>query len=78
MIATEMKTQTNFRQTVLLNPDQKGPRAEESEQKLAHRIVGQARAIRRLNSLYQVFLAGMNSPNRPIGTMVHAPSIINT
>jgi ATP-dependent Clp protease ATP-binding subunit ClpB len=67
---TEMELQTDLTETVLLNPEQKGPRAEEFEQKLSHRIVGQERAIRRMSSLYQIFLAGMNAPDRPVGTML--------
>ena len=55
---------------VALNPAQKGVRAREFETKLASRIIGQERAVRRMSSLYQVFLAGMQSPNRPIGTML--------
>jgi ATP-dependent Clp protease ATP-binding subunit ClpA len=53
-----------------LNPAQKGVRAREFENQLASRIVGQERAVRRMSNLYQVFLAGMQSPNRPIGTML--------
>ena len=56
--------------TVLLDPDQKSPRAQEFEEKLAARIVGQERAVRRMSGLYQIFLAGMNPPNRPVGTML--------
>jgi ATP-dependent Clp protease ATP-binding subunit ClpA len=56
--------------TVLLDPDQKSPRAKEFEEKLSGKIVGQERAVRRLSGLYQIFLAGMNSPGRPIGTML--------
>lgn len=37
---------------------------------LSARIVGQERAVRRMTELYQTFLAGMNAPNRPIGTML--------
>jgi ATP-dependent Clp protease ATP-binding subunit ClpB len=55
---------------VALNPAQKGVRTREFENKLASRIIGQERAVRRMSSLYQVFLAGMQSPNRPIGTML--------
>jgi len=55
---------------IALNPAQKGVRAREFENKLASRIIGQERAVRRMSSLYQVFLAGMQSPNRPIGTML--------
>src|SRR5438067_10348025 len=55
---------------VFLDPDQKSPRAQEFEEKLSARIVGQERAVRRMSGLYQIFLAGMNPPNRPIGTML--------
>ncbi|HEX4946463.1 MAG TPA: AAA family ATPase [Blastocatellia bacterium] len=53
-----------------LNPDLKSPRAQEFEDKLSARIVGQERAIRRMTQLYQIFLAGMAHPGRPIGTML--------
>jgi ATP-dependent Clp protease ATP-binding subunit ClpB len=56
--------------TVFLDPDQKSPRAQDFEERLSARIVGQERAVRRMSDLYQVFLAGMNPPNRPIGTML--------
>ena len=55
---------------VFLDPDQKSPRAEEFEKNLGGRIVGQERAVRRMSGLYQIFLAGMNPPNRPVGTML--------
>jgi ATP-dependent Clp protease ATP-binding subunit ClpB len=70
MIATEMKRQTDLTETVLLNPEQKGLRAEEFEQELSHRIVGQERAVLGMSGLYQMFLAGMNSTDRPVGTML--------
>src|SRR5512132_1618532 len=56
--------------TVFLDPDQKSPRAQDFEEQLSARIVGQERAVRRMSGLYQIFLAGMNPPNRPIGTML--------
>jgi ATP-dependent Clp protease ATP-binding subunit ClpB len=57
-------------ETVLLDPEQKSPRAQDFEDRLGARIVGQERAVRRMSGLYQIFLAGMNPPNRPIGTML--------
>ena len=69
MIA-EMEKQNNTMETVFLDPDQKSPRAQDFEEKLASRIVGQERAVRRMSGLYQIFLAGMNPPNRPVGTML--------
>jgi ATP-dependent Clp protease ATP-binding subunit ClpB len=55
---------------VFLDPDKKSQRAQEFEDKLTARIVGQERAVRRLTGLYQIFLAGLNPPNRPVGTML--------
>jgi len=64
----ELRTNTNNR--VPLNPDLKSPRAQEFETKLAGLIVGQERAVRRISGLYQIYLAGMQNPGRPIGTML--------
>lgn len=57
-------------ETVFLDPEQKSARAQDFEDRLGARIVGQERAVRRMSGLYQIFLAGMNPPNRPIGTML--------
>src|ERR1700687_3137941 len=57
-------------ETVFLDPEQKSPRAQDFEERLGGRIVGQERAVRRMSGLYQIFLAGMNPLNRPIGTML--------
>ncbi len=66
----EMDTTNDTTGTVFLDPDQKSPRAQEFEERLSARIVGQERAVRRMSGLYQIFLAGMNPPSRPIGTML--------
>jgi len=66
----EIEKLNNTMGTVFLDPDQKSPRAQEFEERLTARIVGQERAVRRMSGLYQIFLAGMNPPNRPIGTML--------
>ncbi len=57
-------------QRILLNPDIKSPRAREFEEKLMARVVGQERAVRRLANLYQIYLAGLAHPGRPLGTML--------
>jgi ATP-dependent Clp protease ATP-binding subunit ClpA len=57
-------------QRILLNPDLKSPRAREFEEKLMARIVGQERAVRRLANIYQVYLAGLAHPGRPLGTLL--------
>lgn len=48
----------------------KSPRAQEFETRLGALIVGQERAVRRISGLYQIYLAGMQNPGRPIGTML--------
>src|SRR5437868_6739802 len=55
---------------ILLDPDRKSSRAAEFEQKLSSLIVGQERAVRRVSGLFQIYLAGMNNPTRPVGTML--------
>ena len=70
MAEMEMKNSNETVDKVFLDPDQKSPRAQDFEERLADRIVGQERAVRRMSGLYQIFLAGMNPPNRPIGTML--------
>src|SRR4051794_11474278 len=55
---------------ILLDPDRKSPRAAEFEDKLSGWIVGQERAVRRMSGLFQIYLAGMNNPSRPIGTLL--------
>lgn len=55
---------------IFLNPDKKSPRAADFEDKLSALIVGQERAVRRMSGLYQIYLAGMQNPTRPIGTML--------
>jgi ATP-dependent Clp protease ATP-binding subunit ClpB len=69
MLAT-MEKENETMEMVFLDPDQKSPRAQEFEEKLTARIVGQERAVRRMSGLYQIFLAGMNPPSHPVGTML--------
>jgi ATP-dependent Clp protease ATP-binding subunit ClpA len=67
--AEDMKT-VNTRRLVSLDPGRKSRNAARFEAKLASRVVGQERAVRKLASLYQVFHAGMTNHTRPIGTML--------
>lgn len=57
-------------QRIRLNPDLKSPRASDFESRLMSRIVGQERAVRRIANLYQIHLAGLANPGRPVGTML--------
>jgi ATP-dependent Clp protease ATP-binding subunit ClpA len=56
--------------TIFLDPEQKSPRAQYFAERLTARIMGQERAVRQMSSLYQMFLAGLNAPDKPIGTML--------
>jgi ATP-dependent Clp protease ATP-binding subunit ClpA len=53
-----------------LNPDLKSPKAQEFEDRMSSLIVGQDRALRRMTGLYQIYLAGLSHPGRPVGTML--------
>jgi len=55
---------------VLLDPERKNLRVEHFEQMLSKLIVGQERAVRSMSDLYQVFVAGMNQLDRPLGTLL--------
>ncbi len=67
MTTSGQKTATS---AVYLNPDLKSPQAQEFEDKLSALIVGQERALRRITGLYQIYLAGLSHPGRPIGTLL--------
>src|SRR5678815_5719450 len=56
--------------TIFLDPNKKSPRALEFAESLGSRIVGQERAVRQMSNLYQIFLAGLNQTNRPVGTLL--------
>jgi ATP-dependent Clp protease ATP-binding subunit ClpB len=56
--------------SVPLDPTKTGREALELEANLHKRIVGQAEAIREIVSIYQMDLAGMTAPGRPIGNFL--------
>ncbi len=53
-----------------LNPGQSGTEAEKLHANLRKRVVGQEEAVQQIVDIYQTFLAGMNSPGRPIGNLL--------
>ncbi|MGD1070711.1 MAG: AAA family ATPase [Bryobacteraceae bacterium] len=53
-----------------LDPSQTGHDAEKLNGDLRKRIVGQEEAIEQVVNIYQMFLAGMTSPGRPIGNFL--------
>ena len=53
-----------------LDPRQKSSVARAFEDDLRHRIIGQGAALEKVASLYQVYLAGLHPPGRPIGNLL--------
>ena len=53
-----------------LDIQQTGKEASELQASLHKRIVGQDHAIQQIVSVYQTYVAGMNSPGRPIGSFL--------
>src|SRR5258705_10033909 len=69
MIA-QMRTEQGTKDNFFLDARVKSPRVQEFDDKLATRIIGQENAVRGMSSLYQLFLAGLNQTNRPVGTLL--------
>jgi ATP-dependent Clp protease ATP-binding subunit ClpA len=61
-----MKTGLN----TALDPDRRSSDAQEFEAALRRRIVGQDAAIEKVTEIYQMFLAGLNAPGRPVGNLL--------
>jgi ATP-dependent Clp protease ATP-binding subunit ClpB len=67
---TEVRREQSLKTPFFLNPQLKCLRAREFDEKLSARIVGQENAIHDVSSVYQLFLAGLNHTNRPLGTLL--------
>lgn len=63
-----MKPQTQ--KEVLLDPEIRSSEVLDFERRLSGKIVGQDRAVRRIVNMYQIYLAGMAVPGRPIGNLL--------
>ncbi len=50
----------------MLDPTQHSPEVRDFEAAIRQRVVGQDRAVRRLARVYQVYLAGLSMPGRPL------------
>ena len=66
----EIQTQQEANNSFFLNPKLKCAQAQEFDERLAALIIGQENAVRSMGNLYQMFLAGMNQSNRPLGTLL--------
>src|SRR5512140_1571385 len=54
----------------MLDPTRRSNDAGEFETALRRRIVGQDQAIEKVVEIYQMFLAGLNPPGRPVGNLL--------
>src|SRR5512146_1776098 len=61
-----MKTGLN----TALDPTRRSNEAQEFDNALRRKIVGQDAAIEKVAEIYQMFLAGLNPPGRPIGNLL--------
>jgi ATP-dependent Clp protease ATP-binding subunit ClpB len=61
-----MKTVLN----TVLDPTLRSNDAKEFESALRRRIVGQDPAVEKVVEIYQMFLAGLNAPGRPVGNLL--------
>ena len=53
-----------------LDPTQTGKDAEKLERGLHKRVIGQKEAIDQIINVFQTYLAGLNSPGRPIANFL--------
>jgi ATP-dependent Clp protease ATP-binding subunit ClpA len=60
------QTPNNF----FLDPRVKCGQAQNFDQQLSALIIGQENAVSSMGNLYQLFLAGMNQTNKPVGTLL--------
>lgn len=61
-----MKTGLN----AVLDPTRRSSAAQDFETALRRKIVGQDAAIEKMAEIYQMFLAGLNPPGRPVGNLL--------
>jgi ATP-dependent Clp protease ATP-binding subunit ClpA len=55
---------------VLLDPELRSSEVLDFERRLLSKVVGQDRAVRRIVNMYQIYLAGMAAPGRPVGNLL--------
>src|SRR6201993_322850 len=54
----------------VLDPNRRSNDAREFDNALRRKIVGQDQAIDKVVEIYQMFLAGLNAPSRPVGNLL--------
>jgi len=55
---------------LLLDPEMRSPEVLDFERRLLGKIVGQDQAVERIVNMYQIYMAGMNMPGRPIANLL--------
>jgi ATP-dependent Clp protease ATP-binding subunit ClpA len=68
-MVAEIRTQ-QVANNCFLDPKVKCAQAQKFDQQLSALIIGQENAVRSMGNLYQLFLAGMNQSNKPIGALL--------
>jgi ATP-dependent Clp protease ATP-binding subunit ClpA len=56
--------------TIRLNPELSNAQVVEFENRLQHKVVGQERAVHKIAQVYQVYLASLASPTKPLGNLL--------
>src|SRR5258708_33556833 len=78
MEASSAKRGEEFMRTgfnTALDPTRRSSDAQDFETALRRKIVGQDPAVEKVVEIYQMFLAGVNAPGRPVGDLLFlAPS----
>jgi len=67
-VADSDSMRTNL--ATVLDPNRRSNDAGEFEAALRRRIVGQDAAVEKVVEIYQMFLAGLNAPGRPVGNLL--------
>src|SRR5512144_2225950 len=64
--AGHMKTGLN----AALDPNRRSTEAQDFDSSIRRKIVGQEAAVEKVVEIYQMFLAGLNPPGRPVGNLL--------
>jgi len=54
----------------VLDPTRRSNDARDFDSTLRRKIVGQDQAVEKVAEIYQMFLAGLNAPGRPVGNLL--------
>jgi ATP-dependent Clp protease ATP-binding subunit ClpA len=69
-MVTEIQTEQVTSNRFFLDPRVKCAQAQKFDERLSALIIGQENAVGSVGNLYQLFLAGMNQSNKPLGALL--------